>query len=280
MLGVFLIALLSSCSLLQSPAGLRVDEYATRVILQNDQSALSLSLENPSLIPVTAGIRLEWVNERNEADSSIERTLSVQPGRSEAIIPFPLEASARTEPIWYRLRYRVLANGGETAGTLSLAHIAAHVFELRAVLPPLARPGDPVRVLVTAVHPVSGRPVASVTLQASLNLDPSPITVQAVSDKNGLASFEFQPLGKYQESELDFEIRGRLGDFLQTVDLSMQVDRNVQISMQTDKPIYQPGQVLHVRLLCFDAAHRAAAEMPIRVRIDDPDDTGVSLLDL
>ena len=275
MLGVFFISLLSSCSLLQSPVGLRVDEHATRVILENDQSALALALENPSPNPVTAGIRLEWVNEKDESDSSLERSISVPPGRSESTIPFPIPSKTGNEPMWYRLRYHLLTDGGETAGTLSLAHIAAHVFELRAVLGPLARLGDPLHVLVTAVHPVSGKPVAGVALQASLNLDPSPITLHAVSDINGLADLEFQPLQKYDDSELDFEIRGRLGDFLQTVDVSREIDRHIEISIQTDKPIYQPGQVLHIRLLCFDTSHRAAADMPIRLRINDPDDTGV-----
>jgi hypothetical protein len=133
----------------------------------------------------------------------------------------------------------------ETAGILSLAHLAAHVFELRAVRPPLARPGDTIRILVTTVHPVSGLPVAGVALEATLDLDsPPPIKIHAVSNKDGLASFEFQPPEKHGQDSLDFEISGQLGDFRQTADLSMDVARNVDIYIQTDKPIYQPGQVL------------------------------------
>jgi hypothetical protein len=108
------MSLLSSCLIQQPATGLRVDESATRVILQDNQSAVSLAFENPAPDLAAAGVRLEWVTNRDEADSAIERTLSLPPGKSEAIIPFPLASNPKSEPMWYRLRYRICSGGEET----------------------------------------------------------------------------------------------------------------------------------------------------------------------
>ena len=43
----------------------------------------------------------------------------------------------------------------------------------------------------------------------------------------------------------------------------------------TDKPIYQPGQKLHVRALVFDSSKHAAANVEANVKITDPENSSV-----
>jgi uncharacterized protein YfaS (alpha-2-macroglobulin family) len=43
--------------------------------------------------------------------------------------------------------------------------------------------------------------------------------------------------------------------------------------VSTDKPLYQPGQTLHMRLLAFDNDKKAVTDQPATLAISDPDDT-------
>ncbi|MBZ5620693.1 MAG: hypothetical protein LAQ69_18500 [Acidobacteriia bacterium] len=44
----------------------------------------------------------------------------------------------------------------------------------------------------------------------------------------------------------------------------------METRIDIDKPLYQPGQTLHMRFLCRDHAHRAAVDRPLAVSISDP----------
>ncbi len=273
--GFFALALLSLCALIPA-SNLRINEAATRVILDNNQSAVILAVENSSHAAISADVRLEWLSENGETDAAVNQMHSMPPGNCEAVIPLPLPQLAKNRQIWERLRYSVRAEGSETSGILSLVHLAAHVFELRTTLPKEVRPGETLKMLVTTLHPVTLKPVAGTVLQASLDLDErEPIKAEAQSDAQGLAHLEFKLPEQIGADDLEVTIDARRGDFHQTAGVWVELNLRYQIGIQTDKPLYQPGQTLHVRLLGFDAAHRAAANLPLKLRIVDPERTGV-----
>src|SRR4029077_7505027 len=45
------------------------------------------------------------------------------------------------------------------------------------------------------------------------------------------------------------------------------------LTVSTDKPIYQPGQTLHARIMAFDVNKKAVAAQPLTIEIHDPDQT-------
>ena len=56
---------------------------------------------------------------------------------------------------------------------------------------------------------------------------------------------------------------------------SVHIDQYVRSLVSSDKPLYQPGQVMHVRALLFTPAKRALANQNASIRICDPDGTTV-----
>lgn len=60
------------------------------------------------------------------------------------------------------------------------------------------------------------------------------------------------------------------------VEQPITVERKARVLLSTDKPLYQPGQTLHLRVLAMDlGARSAAAERPVTLEIKDPKGTKV-----
>ena len=73
---LFLLCLLSLLALVQfsrASSALRVDESATRVLLQDKQTIVSLVIDNPLGQRVHASVRLELVDPRDVMRASAER---------------------------------------------------------------------------------------------------------------------------------------------------------------------------------------------------------------
>lgn len=73
----------------------------------------------------------------------------------------------------------------------------------------------------------------------------------------------------YMESEIDEEviITGRLGDFFQSVEQAVTIHSRVSAHLQTDKPIYQPGQTMHIRAILINQNGRVAEKEKVTLRI-------------
>jgi hypothetical protein len=162
-------ALLFFCAFLLAAAspGLRVDEAATKVVLREGQSVISLAVENSAGRDLAAAIRLEWLDPDSRVLSSMERTLAAQPGRSQLELAFPLPGTATALT---RLHYRVRAEDGESSGMLALTQIADHVFELRVSVPGLTQQKKLYTIRVSTLHPSTRKPVPGVRLRGSLTL--------------------------------------------------------------------------------------------------------------
>jgi hypothetical protein len=239
-----------------------VDEAATCVAVRNGKSTVLLAVENGSGRALAAQVKLEWLTPSGTALESTSRVEQLAPGTSTVAIPFRLPPRGGNNDIWDRLRYQLEAEGDQSAGILPLARIAGHVFELRIAAPLVAGAGEGIRVPVYARHPISGQPVAGVTVRLRKQ--------QQVTGADGLATLDYHVPEK-GEDDARLTVRGILGDFRQTVETNLTVNRQPYITISTDKPIYQPGQTLHVRALIFTPAGRALAGAPVSIRVLDPE---------
>src|SRR6185436_13974414 len=71
------------------------------------------------------------------------------------------------------------------------------------------------------------------------------------------------------------KLTGQRGDFTQEAEEDIRFNQLVQILLQTDKPLYQPGQTLHVRALALGDNHRVLTNTEINCRIKDPENDEV-----
>jgi hypothetical protein len=293
---LFAVSLLLS-QLSSASTVLRVNEASTRLRLEDKQTNLSLAVENPTGRSFTARVRLELLDPEGQVTASAERDETIKRGNAALVIPLPLDLSGlsdadRNEMLWYRLRYRIAplssseaAGVQQVEGIVSLSEITPDIFQLNIGAPAHAREGTRYRAQVRAVHPVTSRPVKGVQVEAKVEFDSddnlADLKVSGITDANGYAALDFDLPKKIEgDSDLDLEVVARRGVLIQKADTEIEVDRKTQIFISTDKPLYQPGQVLHARALLFDSQKRAIADAEATLEIKDPEDQTVFSADL
>jgi hypothetical protein len=241
-------------------AQVTVLETETHAHLVNGETTIALGLRNASGVALSSRIELQWLGPAGEAHGMIRQRAVVSPGDSSLDIPLPL--LPKYDPLLDRLRY-VVSPGEQnytafttTQGILNFVNIAGYAFSMGVVVAGLPREDQPYEIRVSTFHPATGRPVAGVKVRAE--------KATAVSDQNGIALLRVETDPDSDGEEL--EIQASVGDFHQEAQTPpLQIDRG-DIQIYTDKPLYQPGQTMHVRILARGAGSvRAGLEHEIRI---------------
>lgn len=266
-------------------AGLRVNEAATKVTLREGTAEVALAIENPFTESVRARIELEWVDTKDHVTNRTERVETVSPGANKIKVPLPLYNYFQDrETIWYRLKYRVTAepNSGQTfstvTGIVSLSEINSNFFELRVIASEYPSAGIMYRAQVRAVHPVTRKPIAGVQIEANLKFDndkKDAFTANGVTDFSGAVQLGFSLPQKLQPESGTLSVTGKLGTYVQEAEFDLRGDylKHPRLVLTTDKPLYQPGQTLHIRALALDANNRAIPDAELEIKVEDPEST-------
>jgi hypothetical protein len=269
---------------------LHIAESATRVQLLDQSTEVDLAMENAGRETVPARVSLELVDPQGHLQSRTNKEVSLPPGRTKVNLSMPPafaqnERTDRENLLWYRLRYsiaRVLASGatGESIhGVLSVSEAAPKLFELHVAAPDIVKGGGHAAIRVRAVHPVTLHPIEGVSVQASLDVDSDDnkplITPVARTDRQGFATLNVSIPSEIDpdEDEIDVTVSGKLGNVSAEASGQLNVNHFSSVLLSTDKPLYQPGQPLHVRLMAFDPDHKAVANQAVQIEIRDPDNT-------
>jgi hypothetical protein len=263
---------------------LRVNETATRVWPRQTKTEVALAVENLTNRPLRANIELEWLDPSDLVDGKTARRETIAPGAGKLTIPFPLpkEIHEQDKTLWYRLRYRVAPESDNSfapvSGIISLSEITPDLFELRVTASEFPIPGKTYRTHIRALHPLTSRPVGGVSVTAKLKFDndrQNSFTTAGVTNSQGYVSLDFTLPRDLIAEDGEVEIKASRGEFKQEIEFETRDDpRGMnRIILTTDKPIYQPGQTLHVRALLFDFINRAIPNANLKLTISDPEGT-------
>jgi hypothetical protein len=269
----------------KAATALSVNEAETRILLEDDQARVSLAVENPTGSSFPAHVRLEVLDPQGKAVATIESDETIRAGKFSLVTPLPLtprDLSDDRDVLWYRLHYRLTpllpaaetgTNGAE--GILSLSEITPDIFQLRVVAPEPARACTRYRAQVFTTHPVTARPVKGVSIEAKLGFDGDDLKgskLAAVTDADGHAEFDFDLPPKIGDEEhFHLSVAAKRGPLAEEAEESIDFDRAPRVFVSTDKPLYQPGQVLHARALLFDSLKHAEVGRDATLEITNPE---------
>ncbi|HVG29645.1 MAG TPA: MG2 domain-containing protein [Pyrinomonadaceae bacterium] len=275
----------------QPPAAIRVDEASTRIALADKWCKASLAVENTSDRPASARVTFELLDPKDKLVSTARADVVLKRGASrvEGVLALPDfsrgGSAARRELLLYRLRYRVApdpraSSFNEEAGVVSLSQIARDLFELRVATSNRVREGQLLHVRARALHPLTERAARGVRVEGGVSYEDAEdetrrIKARGETDSEGYVSLDFQLPPAIPDDEIDLEITGRLGDFVQSAYDDIDLDRRVRVLVSTDKPLYQPGQTVHLRALVVTNADRALSAAAGKLEIEDPEGTTV-----
>jgi hypothetical protein len=252
------------------------DETATRVVLP---------VENDLNQPIAARIKLELLDPNGASRATVERNCQLSRGRNELTFPIALwlkgkSATSTHELLWYRLRYQIApasaAHFDSIANVVSLSEITPDIFAVNVASARKAHEGSTYRLRVKTAHPLTAKPVSGVSVEAQLKFDGYDrddvvLKQSAHTDASGFATIDFQIPRDLEDNDGDLEVTAHRGVLSETANTEVELDRETQIMVTTDKPLYQPGQIVHTRILMFDSSRRAISGEKATVKISDPE---------
>jgi hypothetical protein len=269
-----------------APPPVRVNESSARLTLQEKSSLFSIELASTqSSLSATLIVRVLTAEDTVLSQRSTDLRLARSPQRAELTLPWTcsnsVEDAART-----RLHYEVRVPGHPdpvVQGNLSPAAITPNLFELTFAGLAEVGSGGAYSAEVWATRPNSTQPVPGVDLHATIGDDDPPppgLTAHARTNSHGQARLTFHLPEAVSEGEADIEVKGALGGFENSVTATLRIAPRAAILLSTDKPLYQPGQTLHMRAFLLDDQHRAWPKQPLTFVVKDPDSTTVFTSDV
>lgn len=273
-------------SLSAADAKLRLNESATRFRLKQAGAEVLLAVENSQSATVTARVRLELLDEKDQLQATAVQDFSLASGSSASAIPLiktDQQSFDNNALLWYRLRYHLntldqSGRGTESlSGIISLSEIMPDIFALRVTAPQEVGTEPRYLLRVRTLHPLTGNPVSNVKVQAEMSYteseDGEEHELKAAGTTNALgeAMLEFSLPHPLRAAEADFAVTAQRDGYYQEAEEEVSFLYPNQVLVSTDKPLYQPGQTLHVRILGFDHNRHAIANTDGLLKIRDPE---------
>lgn len=274
---------------------LRVDEASCRILFQKEPAEVNLVIENLSGEALNSRVQVELLDPRDQIAAQSESVLNIARGRHTLVLSLPLYVSRLSVadlshlPL-FRLRYRIEPAAAPKTiaaeGIVALSAITPDLFALRVAASDVVIEGGRYRARVQAVHPITDQPAAGVSVAGKIVLDDDDrdVTLQAagLTDATGYALLEFRIPAAFphfphtlQPAGGEIHVKGQRGALVAEAENQVLVNQFAQFVISTDKPLYQPGQVLHVRALVMRPSRHVLANQVIVFKISDPEGSNV-----
>jgi hypothetical protein len=274
---------------------LRVNESAITVSFQHRQVEIGLAVENSLGTVVEQTVHIELIDPENQIRAGADQVQSI--GRGSQTLPILLSYDVsklpekdRRQLLWYRLHYRLTTTQTPftvaAEGFVSLSEITPDFFEVRVAATEMAHEAMRYQARVQTTHPLTKKPAPGVRIDAVLTLetddegDGVKIAASGVTDAKGYSILLFDLPVRFPEFPHDvrpaggsIKVTAQRGDLVAELENEVMVDQFPRILVSTDKPIYQPGQKLHMRAVALSPTKHALANQDVVFRIDDPEDT-------
>ena len=285
--GIFLSLIFAILSVAHAQPRVTIDEGKIRAALKNGSTFVTVPVESTYDVAIPASLSLTWLDRQDQASMPVNQVVTIQPGRTNIEIPFSIAKPS----IWTRLRYLLTPDRNEArafpplSGRIPISQIAPYIFELKVNSASQPRRGRPITVNAQAVNPATRTPVAGVVFKATLTIGEKEFApVRTLTQSDGLLEYTFNlpaSLDGDLFADADVEITATNGDFEQSASLELHFPTQQSSGrFQTDKPIYQPGQTIHLRAIVLDPQGRAADGAKVIVRIEDEENDRVHTTNL
>lgn len=259
-------------------AVLRVDEPQIRFRL-SAHPAVEIPIVNTSGKALPGDFRLELLATDDRVERVVTGTFQGSPGTTVEKIAWPQNSLPGISPLrfgWRRLRYsftpRPESGVGAAQGIVQLSRVLAGIFQVRVAGASKAKPGSRYPVRVRVDDPVTGKPRRGAAVELTLTLDDDDDTTfkhALLTDYAGYAvhTFDLPKETKAEQGTVTAEVTR--GGFGARAELEFDMRVTNKVTLTTDKPLYQPGQIAHLRVLALGSDRRALRNREVEIAIED-----------
>ena len=260
------------------PAGDKTYDLSMSATYVHNQLALSIPYH--SVRSGSGKLVVELLSPEDKVLGSAEREARTIDGDGSWNLDLaPTQPLPFDDLVWERIRYRYVYAGDAVPSFEQIRAISEilrrptiHILAQSAYI---AGSQAAIRVLVSdsAHHALGGESTIRIELLGpGARPDVAPRELRTLFsgrvDRHGTVDAQFRfPAGLTGDCQLLYIAETPLGsaEFMQPVRL----EDKVSILLTTEKPIYQPGQTVHIRALALDRADRRAASGPLTFEIED-----------
>ncbi|MEZ4267727.1 MAG: MG2 domain-containing protein [Myxococcota bacterium] len=260
-------------------SALEVDVTSVRGVVSGDALVVSMEVRRlvaDSVVGV-ARVRVEDLAGVVLSEGASPFALKAASSTLEVSLPKAGLPAAGADEAGAVVRWELDVNGPNAIGYRSLLYVLPKA-DVQARLPGRLLVGASTQVRVFAVDPLTGARLPNTPVSLMLAPAPDaeeagatadPIVVEAVTDEDGTAvlSVPAQP----EEGSYVFTVgAGGSAYALALAESDVQLERSHRVLVTTDKPIYQPGQTMHLRALALRQPDLAAeAGRPLTFEVYD-----------
>lgn len=290
---IFLLAAVCLFSVFAAKAqtSFQIVQEKTHAVLLEKSAEISLETINSNK-SFSGKIALELLDTSGKIRAAVSKNAKIKTGAAAQKISLPLGdlmQTAEDEIAWYRLSVKIYGADDSllTKSVVSLSEIIRDIFELRVAAAEKIFAGMNYRARARAVHPFTGAPIKGVKIAGEITLDLETekddeselkITAKGKTDADGFAVLDFKIPEKIDIEEGDeIKITGSKYGYVRQIseDLEAESDR-FSAYLNTDKPLYQPGQMLNVRgilLRTSAAVNTIVSDAELDFSVKDGDDS-------
>ena len=284
LLGLFVCLLAAHLS--SAAPAFHLDESRIRLSLDSDSARVRVEVENGTGRDFPARLRVELLDPHDRVRANAATDVRLRRGTNALDVALDLSyaqllETERKEFPWYRLRYSIAPASTTEAtmaleGVVSVSEVAPDLFELSVISAPAARPGSHYGARVRTANPVTQRPLKGVAVEATLTFEDaddkkSVLKATGTTDGDGFVALDFElPRTVHtSDDEAELEVTARRGVLVEQAETSVSVEETPRVLLTTDKPLYQPGQTVHMRALVFDQGSRALVGEEVTFKVED-----------
>ena len=258
---LMLIAIATLLAAIAPQDGVFADDSELAAVYRN--GSLEVVVPNNEGVASNQALSLEIIDPN---DKLIAKAVRYASSDRASRITVPLDRSVALEDLaWDRLKI----NAGNSSKIVSLSEIlrvpVVRIFAQRAYAA-----GSTASVRIITADSKAGNPLRDSRVKLELvDGDRSTTLFTGRTDSLGTAQVAFGlPSESYGSRQLRVTADTLLGSV--TANQPIQLERRDRILLTTDKPLYQPGQTIHLRALALDGPTRAAeTDQPITLEIED-----------
>jgi hypothetical protein len=269
----------AACAQEKATNSLRVDEEKLKFHLL-PSPVLEFAVFNPTDKAVSGTFAIELLDQNDWVVASTSGTFVEQPG--ETVEKFDWHAAKLPSNFpsvlgWDRLLYVFFPNAESglrvTGGLVQFGRAIQDGFEIRMAAAEKVEPGTQYPVRIRVLSSPQGRPLAKQTVQVTMEIgndEDKAVKRKVTTDEDGNATVTFE-LPKKPDDDGEVTATVVRGEFSEEASIKFEFPEAPpsRITMSTDKPLYQRGQTVHVRMMAFGPDKRALPGKKIDVAIED-----------
>jgi hypothetical protein len=224
--------------------------------------------------PGAGKLTLEVLDPEDQTLGRVERRVEIRSGKGTWQEDLKLTPALPIDDlVWHRLRYQFVYSdeqGPSIEGTDSISQLlrtpVMHILGQQSYV--CGRPAA-VRVIVTDSKNEVITGAASLRIELSLPDQRPHVLFTGPLNHHGTTGAQFRfPEGLAGSYRLHYLVDTSIGST--EITQQIRLDESASILLTTEKPIYQPGQAIHVRALVLDrSSHRATAGRKLTFEVED-----------